>query len=517
MRPIATFTNDQLTIVQQSPIVANRLSSAISFQQPLLVGVANTPGAPGGSTCFYPGTLWTKTVNGLDCLDVFTAVIPWTQSVFCGFVKDTNVSTVAKTVLKTTLVHSYSETYHTSNGQMLLRQLSTSYLISVSFVVQKAFSSDTFAVTIPDPTTAGFVQVMVLGDAIYDVASGNTIVQFRTTAAWPYSLDTTSPSFGGVLPAIAGIDGTDVSIAEVDDGMIVCDTTQDSDCTQHWVVTISAPAGLCNIMGQYSFSDTLLCRDGNSTDAQTCVGGTPSPVTFSLNVRATDLCAPEVLDTSAANTYTLTPFFAPQDTDPTFSYQTGDMIYWQLTVVDPLVTIDSVTFSSVLMYVSSTEGSAQNDLLYSGSTTTVKGSNVGLTLVESNTVVPPGQPAVLTFSYQLLRSALDQTIAQLSASAGDAGLSVEVTTAVTVNIFYHGNQKRSVTTHVNEKSTTASQSRTVQLIIAPDVAEGVTAIAPKQPSAQAGSIFDDLSSSASTVRSFIGLFVAIFVAIALKF
>jgi hypothetical protein len=501
-RPTTTFTNDQLTIIQKVPIVSNRRSSRIKFVQPLINGMpGNTPGVAGAETCNYPGQLWSKTLNTLDCQDVFTAVIPWTQSGFCGFVKDTNSSTPQKNVLKTTVVHTYEEAHNNGKGKVTIRTLSTSYLISVSFAIQKTVTSDTFAVTIADPTATGFIRVVALGDAIYDVTSGNTIIQFRTTAAWPYQLDSNNPVFNGVVPAITGIDATSVTITEDSDIFAECDGKQDTDCTQRWTVTIVVPPALCNIQGVYTFQDTLICRD-NAT-ASPCPKN-PPPVQFSLSIRQTDLCAADAIDTSAENKYTLTPFFGPSDSSPTFSYQTGDMIYWQVTVVDPLATLDRVTFANIMIYVTSGDGTLQTDVLFDNEALTSTGTSALLTIKESLTPVAPGQAAALTFQYKLLRSVLEQTVAQLTSDNNV----VEVTTSVTVNLLYHGNQKRTFT----EKSTTATQARTVQLMISPDVKDAPAAAAA--PSKQQGdSIFDEFFGSATTLTTTTTLIGSLFVVI----
>ena len=39
-------------------------------------------GTLGETTCFYPGNLWEKTLDELDCKDVYQGSIPWSQNTY---------------------------------------------------------------------------------------------------------------------------------------------------------------------------------------------------------------------------------------------------------------------------------------------------------------------------------------------------------------------------------------------------------------------------------------------------
>lgn len=519
-RPTAIFNNDRLTIVQKSPIVSNRKGSKIHFVEPLIRGMpGNVPGRDGADTCAYPGVLWTKTVDTLDCLDVFTASIPWSQSQFCGFVKDTNSSSVQKIVLKSTLVHEYNETHH-FNNKAYDRNLKSSYLITVSFLAQKTLSTNAdnlVSVTIPDTTAPGFLKVAVVSHSIYDVASGQTFVEFRTTALWPYQL-ANAASFKAVVPTIAGLGAVTIENLDGDENP-ECEMDQDSDCTQRWKVVIPADAETCDIAGKYTFTDDLLCRDVSGGSATTCPGAAVAPVDFDINVKATNLCAPEALDATATSSYVLSPFFAEEDTTETWQYQTGDWIYWDLSVTDPLVSIESIHFQDISVTLNVGGVGVSTDVLLSNSGLTAKGSGVALNISkEIEYTVAPGHAAVLKFKYQLLRSILSAALSSLgSVSGGSAVTTVQITTSVTVNVQYHGNQHTREIEEVEEitaakSKSTIAQSRTIQLIITPDNIQQ----AHNNNNEQNNLLGEDVS-SASTISPLFGLFVALFVAFALKF
>jgi hypothetical protein len=429
------------------PIVSSRRSFFISFAVPLLNNTLPlvAAGSAGADTCDYPGTLWTKTVDTLDCNDIYSASIPWSQNKFCGFVQDLDASAASPdwAIYKVTLVTEYIEIYKMFD-KTYQRISQFSYIIAVKFRTQQSFSSNTLNVFIADSTVTGFVGVELTSDAVYDVASGNVLVQFLTTAAWPYQLDADNPSFVSSLsPALPGLSA---EITNLDyDSYGRCDTQQDSLCTQKWFVRINVAAN-CDVSGLYTFQDTLDCRDVNSTSDLVACPAWATPVQFSIRIMNTDLCAPAVLDATQFLQAELTAYFDAEHENEAETYQTGDAVYWVVTVKDPQGTIDRIELAQLEVdLVSSTDSTVSEgvDVLFSNDLLTTAGNATQFAFANVEAQVSVGHTARLYISFRWLRSGLPNTVGQLSAPAdGEPVLQVDLRTSLTLNFFYHGNQKR---------------------------------------------------------------------------
>jgi len=280
-RPITSFAADRLSIYQSLPIVANRQGATIRLVHP--VGIPGVvAGTPGASTCGYPGLLWNKTVNEQSCIDEFRGSIPWNSNGMCGFVLDSTQSTNATVIYRTTMVTQYNETFVGWNSQIQLRVLSKAYSIAVSFVRQLSISNLMVNVSMNAPG----LTLDVVGNVMYDSLTGTTELTLRTSAPWPYKIDTTSMAFKTFVSTLATGAPTGITAPIVEDtsASLSCGTTVKSLCYQQWTVTIRLGSSeACNIEGVYTYASNLLCRDGAAC------GGAPNG-SFSLTLLPTDFC-----------------------------------------------------------------------------------------------------------------------------------------------------------------------------------------------------------------------------------
>lgn len=455
IRPRTVFAYDSLEIVQQIPIVANRKATWIQFVIP--TGLENA-GVFGAKTCQYPGPLWNKTINSLDCIDEYRASVPWTQHGMCGFAKDTRKSTNSTNVFSSVLFTSLIETY-TTGDKTFQRLSTTSYLVSVSFVSQKTFSSGTFSAGIIDPTSAGVLNKYVVSDSVYDATTGSTVVELVTTALWPYKLDANTLAFDSVVPVI---DDVVVVVEPKADSSLSCGTASRSTCSQRWVITISS-AGACinNLKGAYNFESALSCRDNTTNgEAGGCPPGTPT-LPLSISVHTTQLCDSTPVDTSSANSFSLTPYSDATRTITAVQFQTGDKVYWTFDIANSLVSIKAVTINTILMSHSQT---GATDILYSseaGGITEI-GTAVNLETQGIAGAIPAGSRGSLTFSYDLFRSQLPNTVGALSSD----NLEVQAATSIVVDIQYYGNTKRAVAMDLSsmEVQSAGSGTRSIRII-----------------------------------------------------
>jgi hypothetical protein len=463
-RPTTVFAYDSLEIVQQIPIVANRKATWIQFVVPTGLSGAGTYGA---KTCQYPGPLWNKTVNKLDCIDEYRASVPWSQNGLCGFAKDTKKSTNTTNVYSSVLFTTVTDTY-TTGANTFERVSTTSYLVSVSFVTQKTFTSGTVSAGIIDPNAAGVLTKFIVSDSIYDPATGATVVEMVTTTLWPYMLAQDSASlaaaFVDVVPAISNLN---VAITSKSDATLSCGTVARSSCSQRWVVSIASAVGcISNIKGTYNFREPLVCRDNITNGA---AGACPKGVTsipLSISVHDTQLCDATPVDTSSTSSYTLTAFSDAAHSITSVSFQTGDKVYWTFDVVNPLVSIESVTFNSIQLSLTS---GGSSDVLYNAAAggLSAVGNSVNLQYQEISSTIAAGSTGSLSFSYDLLRANLPNTVGLLQTN----NYEVQIATAVVVDIQYHGNkQKKSVAMELGalDVQSAADASKVIR-VVAPDL------------------------------------------------
>lgn len=463
-RPKTEFKDDQLHIKQQIPIVKNRRDTIIQFVVPAVthrLPADSVPGATGEATCFYPGNLWKKTVNDLDCFDEFTGVVPWSQHSLCGFVEDTDPAHLINhvRVFKASLSTTYTETFKRASGAIYFRKVVNSYLLSVSFVRQVvALTATNLNAYIADEKEFGNLKVAVVGDALYDVATKDTIIEFRTTIVWPYKFNSTD-IIGAWKKAVGNTEAGEVTaVAELStyqSYLDVCNQVQDSECTQHWILTVNTEPQpnvldqVCNLKGSVTFNTGhLLCRDFDSV-----IGCPGNPNTnFSINIGKTDLCDKDAkeADASAGLSHVLESYFDSEHQIPQNVFQTGDLIFFRVVVKDPVSTIDEITFNGITVTKADltspdTLYQVQNPKDTFDNVNTVKLTSVGFNVTQEvrqpeHDLVSPNTEAVLAFQFKLSRAL--QSLSALSSTVNDGAQ--QLTVSVTIDLFYHGNQKRTI-------------------------------------------------------------------------
>eukprot|EP01112_Ceratiomyxa_fruticulosa_P009090 TRINITY_DN2372_c0_g1_i10.p1 TRINITY_DN2372_c0_g1~~TRINITY_DN2372_c0_g1_i10.p1 ORF type:complete len:661 (-),score=140.97 TRINITY_DN2372_c0_g1_i10:297-2279(-) len=461
-RPETTFDNDHFYIKQTIPIVHTRRNVNIRFASPSVKDqgqdgwfALRESGVFGSPTCNYPGYIWKKTVSELDCTDEFSAVMPWTMNELCGFQPFDDESDPLLQKYRAQLVTSFQEVY-LDGEEMVQRVLASSYLMTVSFKKYDIIDIISFAAVIPDPYKVDFIDVEIVGDTVYDPKTKKVFVSFRTTVEWPYMLasETLSPVWtsSAIPPETRTLSSTAV-LRQPQPSDISCSQTADTPCTQQWTTSIDVfPDGdsscIPNIQGTFAFEDDVLCRDVSGAPSA-CVDSLTAP--FHILVGKTDLCDPTTgLDASQGTTFTLTPYSVSDLALPQVVFETGDTVYFAFTVTDPLGSIDRVEFNRVTLV-----NEDSSDLLFN-SGITPQGTSVDFQVISEvnpSTPIPPGTPAVLSFSYKILRGVLT-TVADLTTSNSVKTLS----TAVTVDVYYHGNQRETRTIHMAPGSDTYTAS-----------------------------------------------------------
>jgi len=274
------------------------------------------------------------------------------------------------------------------------------------------------------------LSLVVVGNVLFDTVSGTTQLTLRTSASWPYQLDYSSvafTSFVSTLPAGQAPTGISAAISQDTSVSLSCSSVKTSLCYQQFLVTVNQGAAEnCDIEGDYSFASTLTCRDGAPC------GGAPSGA-FSFSLLPVDMCFATNVDATANSVYILNAFQDPTHLLPAASFSVGQFVYFDLTVVDPTSSLKGISFSDIRLITS-----AGNDIIYSTAAGITAISDLGLTLQEVNTFLPPGTPADLSFSFQLLRPLLPNSLGLLQAGGNSVSISVEAT----INLVYYGDKKR---------------------------------------------------------------------------
>jgi hypothetical protein len=300
------------------------------------------------------------------------------------------------------------------------------------------------------------LKVAVVGDALYDVTTKDTIIEFRTTIVWPYKLD--SADLIGAWKKAAGSTETGevaatAELSTYQSYQDICSQVADTECTQHWILTVDTQPNslpqVCDLKGGVTFNTgNLLCRDYDSV-----IGCPQNPnVNFTINIGKTDLCDKDAknADASAGLSNVLETYFDAEHEVAQNVFQTGDMIYFRVVVSDPVATIDEITFNTVTVTKPDMTGldtlyQVQNPKDSYSDSTTIKMSSVGFNVTQEvrqpeHGLVSPNSEAVLAFQFKLSRSL--QALQSLSSSVNDGAQ--QLTVSVVIDLFYHGNQKRTI-------------------------------------------------------------------------
>lgn len=427
-----SIANDRLIIKFKQTVVTNSAWGRTKTNIKFFSGNSKLTGIPGSPTCSYPGPMWTKTTG--SCSDEYTFSMPWSSYFTCGFKKDVTMST---------LTYSAVVEIEYIEGVTVSRTLSNLFNFNIQLARQKSVEA-LLNLQLDAPSDAS-VSAMIVGSSAYDVLNGNIRVVVQTQTSWPYKI--ASP-LG--LPYNAGptvnSHPTDTVVTIAPDYLTPdsCPTSPNSLCTQHFEIIIkpssTANPPLCDLRGTYTFDVELIC-----SDVETCTP-TPGP-SIEISLDQTDICIAPVLDTSVAAEQSLLSFDDSSFSGPSVTaFEIGDTVWWSFSVVDPGVSIDSLTLNSISLSIANGDISDPVDIIFSKLTNTQSLALVNPKEV-TGVIVPPGTKASVSFGIVLNRSILD-TIKTLEAGNSIKAFNLEVV----VDIVHHGNKKRSVVAADNMSS-----------------------------------------------------------------
>jgi len=197
---------------------------------------------------------------------------------------------------------------------------------------------------------------------------------------------------------------------------------------------------VCDIQGVYTFTNiSLWCRDEYDVPPfAACPDDTPE-VSFSFVVMGTDFCDPTALDVTQDNTFNITIFADESRTEMTDVFSVGDMAYLTLSIISPDVSIDSLDLQSLELISVNNPSMVDNIFPLSAA----QAADVSFVYSEEGSSASPGNPAIITVQFMLLRSAFTQTIGLISSTE----LYQVVDLEATVNIFYHQQGKKRSAPH----------------------------------------------------------------------
>jgi len=198
-------------------------------------------------------------------------------------------------------------------------------------------------------------------------------------------------------------------------------------------------------------TDNVLCRDVDpKTVSDDQVGAfcnftagpnSPPPALLSVTIGKTALCPEKAIDASAQLSIKLQSYFDRHFEEPQDVFQTGDMIYFRVDIENPQATIDEVTFNAITI---NSQDISPDDLYFvdeiRGNASWIQ--NIDFEVIEQITrPLSTNERGHLSFGFRLLRQSLNTVYTLLSANAGASG---SLTVTVTIDILYHGNQRRSL-------------------------------------------------------------------------
>lgn len=499
-RPKISFSNDRLTITQTTPIVKGRRDTHIK-----LVGIDGVTEST--ETCNFPGPIWTKSLSALDCLDIYTGVIPWSQNGMCGFQKVIG-GDATKFIYSANLVMTYRDIMSLPGKEPSFRMSSESHVITVEFARQLTVAlSSTALISVVQEESQ--IDLEVTSSALYDPATKETFVTFRTTANSPYKLSTmiaewtpsytpTDPDFG--YPHVTAVLSSQAGDAECGGVPEVCE--------QDWVLTIVTfieGSQTCNLKGTITLvPGPLMCRD-LSPDYLCESTGDVANLTITVS-DDTDLCegSDDEVDASKnvdsfVSTYSDDVYVSQQD-----SFQVGDMCYVQIAVRSPQATLDSILFNQVTI-------GETDESLYRIEPSVVTNEDASFNIthekINDGSLISPNDIAILTFQFRLSRRLIS-----LSTLGGETD-SIALEIKVVLDLKFHGNTEEivEVTTQLPDRKRSVSGSNYFQssakhaiMLTLPEAGYGEQS---KYNDEEDNAFGDELSGDASVVKlSLLSLF-----------
>lgn len=425
--PKVTFGNDKIKIVQTAPIVSGRRDTHIEL--------VNAEGMHGAETCNYPGSIWTKTVSSLDCLDVYTAVLPWSQHEMCGFSQVVS-SDLHYNEYQSYLVTTYRDVVKKSGSPPLYRVSSNTYAVKVLFQRQITAVLSSTSISSAQAESSQ-IDVAIVDDVLMDPATGETFITFDTTASYPYQLTALTGAWNPSYNLEGGLNVTiSISLTTPQPGNLECRHAQGEPCEQRWVMKIT-PGEVCNLRGTITMTVApLVCRDNDNTSPEPCLENeNADDLTITIS-DSTELCAENDVDASQGISPVVSSFQDSEFTQEQNTFQPADLIYIQIAVSSPLATIDALTINSVT--INPEEGEGENIYHISPSLYVKEEASFNVTneLKTTDGHLMPGQVYHVAFQFILSRR-LD-TLSLLSGESTSIALNLEIV----IDVKFHGNDRR---------------------------------------------------------------------------
>lgn len=411
------FERDRLVITFKQPITKDgwqRTTTKINFHR------GHTTGTLGSTSCRYPGSMWQKLAKKSACQDEYEFRMLWEKYDLCGFQK---VPTTSYLIYTTTVEFTY--TVRDSANPSVTREMTNLFHFNIRLARQKTLSASLKLAL--DKTKDAEVSSVVVS-SVYDLLARRTIVVFQTQTSWPYKIASpiTTPASSGPSLAIP-----DSKVVVTPDYLTPdnCEQSSGSICVQQFVVTINSTSESCDdIAEEYTLQTELICAD-----IDTCTPVAGPEIVLSID---TPDCTPTLVNSTQFATNALISFSDSTFTSPASDFETGDLSHWAFAVIDPSVSIDAVTLSSVKL--SSVADDTIYDVVYSASAPPSDNKLQNVVNTKPGVVFPPGNAAVVSFSLPLNRGVLSNTLGSLAPGDAAEALSLEVVADIT----YHGNQRK---------------------------------------------------------------------------
>jgi len=364
----ASFTNDELTVVVDSPLVTEREYTTVWVDESV----------PSDARCGYPGDHWTRSFDETDCHDIFTGVMPWAeQTANCGWALD-NSDDYWFTYNADMIIqhHDFIDPFAGRAGSAAVERL-TQHIVPLEVQFQKYIDVST-QITV----TASVQALFAISRQAVDPNTKEAVIEVTTNLLHPYKLD-----LENILntPANPDYAAYTYSIAEVGDAALCPDDPAQS-CTQVFRITIDASTG-CEISGLYDLQWDLTCQS-----ADNCAIDAGEKVDAQLSILSEDFCAKVSVRVEIDGTLTSYESDVYSTIKTNFLYD--QTAFFEAALSSPDATLTSSTIRTVSL-VDNVSGSSI--LLYSDGNTPIPDINFSLDGGSSNTA---------RFNFDLLESVM---------------------------------------------------------------------------------------------------------------
>lgn len=312
------FDDDTLNVAIASPLVTERNYTLVAIDD----------SAFGDERCTYPGTHWSRSFN--SCHDIFTAALPWSDNVACGWTHDQSDESLAVYSAQMIVEHHDVIDPFSNRNQSSPVERVTQHVIPLTVTFPKN-------VTISSEITVQSAVKLLSAISKQSVAANrqSAVIEITTNLIWPYILkDFTIVSNPGTATSYTA---SLVSSNCENDG---------SSCTQVFSIDI-VNGDACTLNGEYSLQWTLDCQlDPNSGELPAqCAIQEGDTVTGSLTVLSENFCTQ--VSTSLPLTGSLASFGDFARTLPKTQFLVGQTLYYRVSMNSPNVTLTGSTIQSV--------------------------------------------------------------------------------------------------------------------------------------------------------------------------